>query len=220
MKWLLLLVSLFTLHLFSKQTTLLLVRHGETDWNLQWKVQGQTDIPLNETGIKQAKEVGQMIIENHSDINAIYASDLTRAVQTANETAQYFGFKVKTSSSLREMNCGIAEGMKIKDKIKIYGEAFYSLDEKYKTRKERWEHSCVPGEETLNQLLNRARSELLKLAKKHLDEKVAVFAHSKTIGVVIADILDTKALPRIKNCSVYEIIYDDVSDNFFYSNQR
>jgi len=84
------------------------VRHGETDWNAQRRLQGHSDIPLNEMGLQQAENLGLRLAKEKIDI--IYSSDLLRAANTARAIASHHNAEVVTSSRLREKSFGIYEG--------------------------------------------------------------------------------------------------------------
>lgn len=86
-----------------------LVRHGQTDWNIEKKTQGHTDIPLNENGKKQAKVLAQNI--GHLSIDKIISSDLLRAKETAEIINERFGKKIILDTRIREINYGILEGV-------------------------------------------------------------------------------------------------------------
>jgi len=85
-------------------TTLLLVRHGETDWNAEGRLQGHTDRPLNDFGRRQAAALAERLADD--DIDAVYASDLARARETAEILADRLGLAVVTDPDLRERNWG------------------------------------------------------------------------------------------------------------------
>jgi 2,3-bisphosphoglycerate-dependent phosphoglycerate mutase len=89
-------------------TTLHLVRHGETEWNAQGRVQGQTDVPLSTQGRKQARELAERLA--HSGIGAIWSSDLQRALDTAQPLAERLGLELHVTEALRERNFGDDEG--------------------------------------------------------------------------------------------------------------
>lgn len=90
----------------------ILIRHGETDWNKEGKIQGQKDIPLNEVGEQQAREVAQILKETFH-ITIIYTSPLQRARKTAEIIQDYLKAKLLTKSDLKEINLGIFLGKKM-----------------------------------------------------------------------------------------------------------
>src|SRR5476649_649590 len=96
----------------SKATEILLIRHGETEWNAKGLVQGHTNIPLNDHGIKQAKDLAEKLLLSHPEITAIYSSDLDRAYTTALISAERLNLSVKSKHfHLREIKYGEAEGI-------------------------------------------------------------------------------------------------------------
>ena len=98
---------------------LILVRHGETDWNRTGRCQGISDVVLNDNGRKQALELGLCL--KGEKISAVYSSDLARAMSTAEEIARHHGLTVEIDSDLREMDQGDFEGLPVHgDKGKIF----------------------------------------------------------------------------------------------------
>ena len=89
-----------------------ITRHGETDWNTSQKLCGSTDIPLNDKGREQARELAEMIAsrKDELDIRYIYTSDLERAVETASYTEELLGIRSIQDLRLREMDFGAQEG--------------------------------------------------------------------------------------------------------------
>src|SRR4029078_6301282 len=94
---------------YSVMATLLLVRHGETDWNAPGRLQGHTDRPLNDYGRRQARELADRLGDD--GIAAIYASDLSRAKETAEIVGARLGLPVVIDADLRERNWGSWEGL-------------------------------------------------------------------------------------------------------------
>ena len=90
-------------------TRICFIRHGETDWNVEKRIQGQTDVPLNETGHKQA--LAMAFNAAHHEFHAIYSSDLKRAHDTAHMLAGRRGLEVQTTPQLRERHYGIFQGI-------------------------------------------------------------------------------------------------------------
>jgi broad specificity phosphatase PhoE len=104
-------------------TTLLLVRHGETDWNADGRLQGHTDRPLSDYGRRQAQQLaGELEAE---ELDAIYSSDLTRARETAEIVGARLGLPVELDPDLREKDWGNWEGLTIveRDRVEFVGES-------------------------------------------------------------------------------------------------
>lgn len=97
----------------TNETTIILVRHGETEWNLERKQQGHLDSPLTENGVKQAQLAAKSLAGRHVDI--MYSSDLGRAVQTAEIIGTGLDMKVNLDSRLRERNFGVMQGMTVEE---------------------------------------------------------------------------------------------------------
>lgn len=196
--------------LFASEVTFLLVRHGETDWNVERRVQGQTNNPLNKRGVAQAQAVTEKLIKEHPDIAAIYSSDLSRAYDTGVELSKRLGIPIRKCVSLREINTGVSEGMTVAEKEALYGSKHRELNEKYPDRKIRWDYSSVPGEETLNQLVCRIKQQLVAIAKSEPNGTVAIFSHGKAIRATVADITDSDIeTVSIANTAIVEVIYNE-----------
>jgi broad specificity phosphatase PhoE len=195
---------------YAKEVTLLLIRHGETDWNAEKRAQGHSDIPLNEKGIAQAKMTAEKLFQEHSDIIAIYSSDLSRARDTAQATADKFKLPIILQQALRELNAGSTEGMKLIEKAAMYRDQWNELKRKYPLRQDLFNHTPVPGEETLNALMERMKKAMISIAESAPDKgKVAIFSHGKAIRTVIAGIEDCELDEiTIPNCCVIEVSYD------------
>ena len=92
-------------------TKIFLIRHGQTAWNLAGKMQGHVDIPLNATGIEQAQRVAHFLKQKQVPLAALYASDLQRAHQTAQEISKLFELEIVLSADLREGHLGKLQGL-------------------------------------------------------------------------------------------------------------
>lgn len=129
-------------------TLLTLVRHGQTDWNLRRRIQGATDIPLNDTGRADALAAADSLAGG--DHHAVYASPLVRARETAQIIAARLGLaEPAITRGLREREFGVAEGTDVADYITRYGG---------------WQAE-VPGAETLDQVRDRALDSLDRIAR-------------------------------------------------------
>jgi 2,3-bisphosphoglycerate-dependent phosphoglycerate mutase len=104
-------------------TTLLLVRHGETDWNADGRLQGQTDRPLSDFGRRQARKLAEELADE--PLEAIYSSDLARARETAEIVGERLGLPVVLDPELREKDWGSWEGLTAveRDRVEFVGES-------------------------------------------------------------------------------------------------
>ena len=148
-------------------TDLVLVRHGETDWNLAGRVQGRTDIPLNETGREQARATAERLTGTAFD--AVAASPLSRAAETARIIADGLGLgDVELVDDLVERNYGDAEGMTGED-----------LDARF--------NGDLPAQESRQATIERVKPALLELARRHPGQRVLVVSHGGVIGSLVRD---------------------------------
>lgn len=158
-----------------------LIRHGETEWNVSRKIQGHKDIPLTDTGIKQANLIADRLMSE--DIDIIYSSDLKRAYDTAKIIGDKIGLEPNPHKEFREINFGIWEGL-YNDKIGLeYGEEIYLW------RKEP-EKLKIEGGETLKEVQLRAMRELESIMNMNQDKNILIVSHGVTIKTMILGILD------------------------------
>ena len=146
------------------ETILYLVRHGETDWNVSRRIQGHSDVDLNEQGVLQAKRVGEHFREK--TIHAIYSSDLRRARNTAARIARHFSREVAAHTSLRERCYGEWEGL-----------TYEEIQARFANRDET---SC--GIESFEEMQQRAVRALTGLAQRHPGESIVVVSHGGLIN--------------------------------------
>ena len=106
--------------------TFVIIRHGFSEFNKARKFTGQMDIPLDEAGFEQARETAAYVLKNYK-IDAVYSSDLCRAVDTAKPIAKALSLPIKTSEKLREMNLGEWQGMGFDEVKEKYPEKFQSF---------------------------------------------------------------------------------------------
>lgn len=166
-------------------TELYLVRHGETDWNAARRIQGRTDIPLNETGREQARRAGELLARRSWD--AIYASPLDRAHETATIIADRLGMtEVTDVEALVERDYGEAEGMAFDEIEALYPEGVRA-----------------PGQETREEVAARVVPALLEFAVRHPGERLLVVSHGGAIRAVLQTAEPGAQHPRITNASVH-----------------
>ena len=182
---------------------LYLIRHGETDWNKLEKCQGVSDIPLNAYGIKQAKDLGYSLRDEK--ISAIYASNLSRALTTANEIAHYHSLHVNIDERFREMDQGEFEGLE-----------FGYLREKHGDILKKWvnepETLRIPGGETLTEVQDRAWDGISNLLNLHKDESVLLVSHNMTIITLLCK-FSKKSLLSFREFTVKESSKSVISFN-------
>jgi len=162
---------------------IILVRHGETDWSVAGKLQGQKDIPLNAKGIEEAKALAERLSLLRGEVAAIYSGDLiSRCVQTANILSEKLGVQVKTMSELREMDVGEWVGLTVKE-----------VAEKYPDQLKNWVKDPAanppPGGESTQDLRDRCFKALDEIAKENAGKIAVVVTHGGVIKTIICDLL-------------------------------
>lgn len=149
-------------------TRLVVIRHGETDWNTETRIQGHTDIPLNARGRWQAERVGQALADE--GIHAIYSSDLQRARDTAAAIARHAGLTLQIDEALRERHFGCLEG-------RTQAEVAEHHPEDMRRWRAREPAYGPVGGETLQAFYDRAVGAAARLAARHPGQTVALVAH-------------------------------------------
>lgn len=163
-------------------TTFYIARHGQTEWNVEGRLQGHTNSHLTAQGRQQAELLRDTLADVTFD--AIVSSDLTRAHDTAEIIAQSRNVTVTTTLLLREKGFGHLEG-KLSNHIREEGvwDTFNTLDYAGQLN-----HRLVPGAETIQEMLDRFRSFLLELAQEYPDGTILVVSHGGAIRAFIADL--------------------------------
>ena len=150
------------------ETTLIVIRHGETPWNREKRMQGTTDTALSDVGRAQAQALGRRLA-GHS-FTALYSSDLSRARETARAIAEHSGHEVVTDARLQERRFGIFEGLtaaEIQSRYPDEHARFVSRDPEYE----------VPGGESARVFTQRCLGCLAAIADHHRGEAVVVVSH-------------------------------------------
>ena len=158
-------------------TRILAIRHGETAWNVDTRIQGHLDIPLNDTGLQQARWLAQALAERDA-VHAIYASDLARAHVTALTIGQTMGLAVTTHQGLRERAFGDFQG-------RTFAEIESELPEAAQHWRQRTPDWTPPGAgESLLTLRERVLRTVDELAARHLGEQIVLVAHGGVMDVL------------------------------------
>jgi probable phosphoglycerate mutase len=182
-------------------TTILLARHGETDWNSERRWQGWADQPLNEVGRAQARELGASLANR--GIDAVYSSDLLRAAQTARIVAETLGLTVTVDRGLREVDVGDWSG-------RVHSEIEGLDPEGY----ERWQNGGKGwnGGESYEQMGERVVAAILRIALRHPGQTLLIVTHGGSIRACRATAAGvgyaasrTFAIPSVGNCEVAEL---------------
>ena len=184
-------------------TRLCLVRHGETAWNAEHRVQGQLDVPLNATGLAQAQAIARALSREKFD--ALYSSDLARALQTAQPLAALLGLPIVRDRSLRERHYGIFQKL-------TYAEVKMRFPEDYARFEARDPEYAFRTGESLREFSRRSIDVILKIAKENEGRRVAVFTHG---GVLDKFYRYVKGMPLeaardfgIPNCGINRLALD------------
>lgn len=158
-------------------TRVILVRHGETDWNVTGRAQGQHDQPLNERGLTQANLVGRYIRESF-DVDAIWSSDLARCAQTADAV----GAPVRLTEAIREVDFGEWEGRRWEDIRRDSPDAidrFVSGDPTFRP----------PGGESMSEVVARVRHFIEETGLLKIDGDVAIVGHGGSLKCLLIVLL-------------------------------
>ncbi|MHB1186984.1 histidine phosphatase family protein [Thiobacillus sp.] len=156
-------------------TRICIIRHGETDWNVEKRIQGHTDVPLNETGRAQA--LAMAFNAAHHRFQAIYSSDLLRATETAQVLAQREDLEVNLLPQLRERHFGLFQGITAAQGAERHPEAYVhyvarDLDYDFRTG------------ESLRRFAERVADGINWLVRHHSGQMIAVVSHSGVLDVI------------------------------------
>lgn len=184
----------------------ILVRHGYSQFNKENRFTGQLDVHLDEVGLWQAERVGEYLF-SHDRIDAIYSSDLSRAVATAEPTARLFGLRIQKRKDLREMDVGRWSGCYF-ERVKV------DFPEEYAIYRSNRALFTYPDGESYVDVQKRAEKALVEIAGKHDGETVMIATHGGVLrsslcvwsGHDIADLLD---IPPVANASISVVEYEN-----------
>jgi probable phosphoglycerate mutase len=162
-------------------TTIVLVRHGQTEWNRVERFRGRANVPLNETGLAQAEATGQRVAKAWQPV-AVYSSPLGRAVKTAEAIAKHFDLPVQIHPGLADIDYGDWQGL-TPDEAR----------QRWPDQIENWynhpERARIPNGETLADLRRRAMKTIGELAEKHPDETIVLVGHTVINRIILLGVL-------------------------------
>lgn len=181
-------------------TKLYLIRHGQSDGNAEGRFGGHGPTPLSDLGRKQAEATAKLL--KKEGVNAIYSSDLHRALQTAEPLSELTGIPVIQTSAFRERNVGVLEGLTFDESKETFPEDYYALVN-------RNVHHVITDGESYRHLLRRSTTQLWEILRDHMGGRIAIFSHTGAICFMTLHLMgairrDTKQTPWIvtSNCGV------------------
>lgn len=188
---------------------LYLIRHGQTDWNVAGKIQGSTDIPLNETGRRQAACLAKGM--EGRPVSRVYSSTLSRAYDTARAIGDSQGVPVHKLSELEEVNYGYWEGLNMEE-----------IEQQYPKELEQWYYSPVevapPGGETQTQVYERCQR-AIRMIVEQAEGDAAVVSHGATVVFLLESMLQGEGREDeediiVGNASISTVEYDPDAKTF------
>ena len=182
----------------------ILIRHGETDWNTKQIFRGRVDVPLNDVGLTQAKAVGASL--KNIQIDAIYSSPLGRARETAKVLAESRSLEVELEEGFIDIDFGKWQGI-----------AHEKIKEEYESLYERWlknpQMVTFPGGESLRDVSTRSMRALEKVIKKHSGKTIAIVSHRVLNKVLLCGVLGLELSHfwyiKQDTCAINRFVYKD-----------
>lgn len=185
-------------------------RHGETDWNIERRCQGHTNIPLNSNGLTQALDLAVRL--EHVPLDIIVTSDLERAYVTGRTVAEKKSIPLIIDPRLRETHFGQAEGMLFNEAIDAFGAELWEKLLNFKTE---FDHIGFPGGETRKAARDRIVETLMHLIETTDHTNIGISTHGaalrNTLHTFLPEDHPTIAIP---NCVLYRLVYDSEEKKF------
>lgn len=183
-------------------TRVLAIRHGETAWNVDGRIQGQLDVPLNEMGRWQVHRLARAVADE--DIAAVYSSDLLRAFETAQAVSRGCAAPIVTDVGLRERGFGAFEGL-----------SYTEINARWPEMGERWRRRDptfgAPGGETLNEFFERSIAAATRLAALHPGQTIALVSHGGVMDCLYRAAsrvaLDAPRSWQLGNAAINRLLY-------------
>lgn len=186
-------------------TRFCLVRHGETDWNVERRLQGHTDIDLNARGVAQAEQMARALQKINLQFDVLYTSDLQRAAKTAREIERLFNATAVVSSALRERHLGALQGLTMSDAPKIEPELWRSHIDRNLNEELR-------GGESIVQFSGRIKEALDQIRHQHIGKTILIVSHGGALDMMYRlasnQTLDSEKAVAVPNASLNWISHD------------
>ena len=189
-------------------TRVMLIRHGETDWNAEGRWQGHAPVPLNTTGHAQAealaKYLAKYLAKNDTRFDVLYSSDCKRAVQTAEKITTALDLPLNLDERLREVDLGQWQGMTRAEAEAWDGERFaaFSAD---------WYTVSIPDGESRNELKTRMRAAFEDITERHPGQHIAIVSHGGSLAMLIESLFGKFDRPDFTNTSITELEQNEVA---------
>jgi probable phosphoglycerate mutase len=181
-------------------TRLYLIRHGQSAGNAEGRFGGHGPTPLSDLGVRQAEKTAKLLAKE--GINAIYSSDLHRALQTAEPLAKLLNLEVNASEAFRERHVGVLEGLTFDESKARHPDDYYALVN-------RSVNHVISGGESYRHLLRRITLKLHDVIRTHNGQRVAIYSHTGAICFMTLHLLgaihrSTKQTPWLitSNCGI------------------
>lgn len=189
-------------------TRFCLVRHGETDWNAERRLQGHTDIDLNARGFAQAEQMARAIKRINLAFDVLFTSDLQRAAKTAKAIEQLFSTSAITNAGLRERHLGALQGLTTDEAPQLEPDLWRSHLSRNVTEELR-------GGESIQQFADRINTALEKIRKQYLGKTVLLVSHGGALDMMYRiasnQPLDAEKAVAVPNASLNWISHDGQS---------
>ena len=170
-------------------THVVLIRHGQSQGNAEGRFGGHTETPLSPLGRKQAAATATALA--NETFNAIYSSDLPRAIETASPLAQLSVVEIQSAEAFRERSVGVMEGLTFEEAAEQHPEQYGAL-----LRRD-FEHVLLGGE-SYRQTLDRASQKLDEVIEEHRGGRIVIFTHTGTICILVLHLMGALDAPELK----------------------
>jgi broad specificity phosphatase PhoE len=184
-------------------TRVLLIRHGQSEGNAAGRFGGHTQTPLSPRGLAQAEATARAL--SSEKIDAIYSSDLRRALQTAEPLARLLNLPVERTTAFRERSVGVMEGLTFEEAASAHPEQYAAL-----LRRD-FDHVLLGGE-SYRQMLERASRQLERAIERHRGGRIVIVSHTGTIGILTLHLMGALDAPELRpvwistaNCGINRI---------------